>query len=405
VEELEKRLNPRVISFTNTETLYKQMNTVGVSQKGLRKMSPKAELFVLKLENLSRIECNLIKQSALSVGGDFAVHRFILTEKVESSDGLLIGTIAQLEKLCNTLAEQPFLLPKIAELVRITILRFLKTQFLLTYPGGKLSIEKPLIMGILNVTPDSFSNGGRFLKKEDAIAQGVKLAEEGASIIDVGGESTRPGAEPVEEHEELKRVIPVIEALAIKKNLLVSIDTYKSKVARESIKAGAKIINDVSALGADPAMAEVAAEEKTPVILMHMKGTPKTMQSNPSYQDLMGEIISYLRERIKYAISSGVKEESLIIDPGIGFGKLPEHNLQILKRLEELKSLGRPILVGTSRKSFIGHYLQKAVDERIWGTAATAVISVLKGANIIRVHDVKEISEVVKMCTFIQQLS
>jgi len=252
--------------------------------------------------------------------------------------------------------------------------------------------RRTLIMGILNVTPDSFSDGGRYLDLKAALARARRLVEEGADIIDIGGESTRPGADPVPLAEELRRAIPVVEAVREEfPEVCLSIDTYKARVAEEALRSGADLINDVSALRFDPEMASVAAEYDVPVVLMHMKGTPKTMQQDPRYSNVMGEILAFLNERIEWAVSQGISYEKIIIDPGIGFGKRPEHNTEILRRLGELRSLGRPILLGTSRKSFLGALSGRPVEERLEETIASVVIGVLNGADIVRVHDVRAV--------------
>ncbi|MBI4231629.1 dihydropteroate synthase [Candidatus Peregrinibacteria bacterium] len=257
-----------------------------------------------------------------------------------------------------------------------------------------------LVMGVLNVTPDSFSDGSRFFQKDKAIRRGIKMAQDGANIIDIGGESTRPNARPVGEKEELRRIIPVIEKLSSK--TLVSVDTYKPKVAQEAIEAGAKIINDITGL-ANPKMAEVASKYRVPIIIMHIKGTPRNMQKNPSYKNVIGEIMEYFSKRIKRAFSYGIHKSKILIDPGIGFGKRPQDNIEILRRLGELAKLGYPIVVGTSRKSFIGYYLGKNVNQRLMGTAATVATAVFNGADIVRVHDVKEMVDVVKMVDLIKR--
>jgi dihydropteroate synthase len=243
-------------------------------------------------------------------------------------------------------------------------------------------------MGILNVTPDSFSDGGLFFDREKAVDHGVRMAEEGADMIDVGGESTRPGAKPVGQEEELSRVLPVIEALSKKVKVPISIDTSHARVAQKAVEAGAEIINDISGLHADPRLAEVAAKEHTPLVLMHIRGTPETMQKDIHYDSLFSEILHSLRESVHRAESCGVEPNQIIVDPGIGFGKNLEHNLLILKNLSELRVLGKPILLGTSRKTFIGKILNTDVNERLEGTLSTIAIAVLHGAHIIRCHDV-----------------
>ncbi len=244
------------------------------------------------------------------------------------------------------------------------------------------------IMGILNITPDSFSDGGCFFETGQAIQQGLKLIQEGADILDIGGESSRPGSDPVSAEEEKNRLIPVIRALREHTDILISVDTTKSEVAQYALDAGADIINDISAGRFDTHMLELAADRQVPVILMHMQGTPKTMQVEPHYDDLLPEIKIFFRERIKAAVSVGIKRGNIIIDPGIGFGKNQNDNLCLLKNLKFLDDLNQPLLVGVSRKSFIGRILDVPPEERLEGTIASALISVMHGAHILRVHDV-----------------
>jgi dihydropteroate synthase len=255
--------------------------------------------------------------------------------------------------------------------------------------------ERPFIMGIVNVTPDSFSDGGSYFSPEQAVAHGLRLAEEGADIIDIGGESTRPGAAPVSAAEETERVLPVIAALAANIDVPLSIDTTKAEVARKALAAGAEIVNDVSALRFDPEMGDVVAAARVPVVLMHMRGTPRTMQHDIHYQSLIDDIREFLEERIEYAVSVGIALENIIIDPGIGFGKsIEKDNLSVLRNLAAFTALGRPILVGTSRKGFIGKLLGTPVHEREEGTAATVAIAVYNGAHMVRVHEVKSMKMV-----------
>lgn len=254
--------------------------------------------------------------------------------------------------------------------------------------------EKTYLMGILNVTPDSFSDGGRYFDKSAAIRRANEMVEEGADIIDIGGESTRPGSEPVTLEEEISRTIPVIEALAKNIKVPISIDTYKAEVVRRALDAGASIVNDISGLRFDPEMPKIVSQYKVPVIIMHIKGTPKSMQANPQYEALIHEIMDYFRESIRLAMKSGIAEDKIIIDPGIGFGKTVDHNLEIIKNLREFTLLEKPLLVGVSRKAFIGKILGDApASERLEGTVAAVAISILNGANIIRVHDVKEMKK------------
>jgi dihydropteroate synthase len=256
------------------------------------------------------------------------------------------------------------------------------------------------IMGILNTTPDSFSDGGRYHTLDAALAQGRELVAAGAGILDIGGESSRPFAEPVSEQEEMDRTIPVIEALANEIQVPISIDTVKPAVAKAALNAGAAIINDISAFEKDPALADLAAETGAPAILMHMKGTPETMQINPSYEDLMGEITDYLDARVAFAVERGISRDKIILDPGIGFGKTVEHNLVLIKELHRLTALGFPVLMGPSRKSFIQNILTQTTKKEAgpddprteYGTLAAVAASLMNGAHIVRVHDVETVA-------------
>lgn len=255
--------------------------------------------------------------------------------------------------------------------------------------------QKTWIMGVINVTPDSFSDGGLYFHKEKAVERGLDLVAEGSDILDIGGESTSPGSEPISVEEELRRVIPVISALRKKTDTLISIDTTKSEVAEAALDAGADMINDISSFRVDFKLLSLAAQKKVPLILMHMKGTPKTMQVNPHYKDLLSEVKSFLEAKIKTAQAHGVQKDKIIIDPGIGFGKKLADNLTLINKLNFLKDLDRPILVGASRKSFIGRILDLPPHERIEGTIASAVLSIIQGAHILRVHDVASIKRAV----------
>jgi dihydropteroate synthase len=252
-------------------------------------------------------------------------------------------------------------------------------------------------MGILNVTPDSFSDGGLFTSAPAAVAHALEMVEEGAAIIDVGGESTRPGSEPVTLDEELRRVIPVLESLAGQVRVPRSVDTMKAEVARRALAAGASLVNDVSALRHDPEMVEVVAQSGSAVCLMHMLGEPKTMQDQPHYGDVVSEVVAFLERRLEWATSRGVREEQVLLDPGIGFGKTREHNLLLLKHLERLVALGRPVVLGTSRKRFLGEVLGSGPEERVAGTAATTALGVLAGVAVIRAHDVRANAEALRV--------
>ena len=268
---------------------------------------------------------------------------------------------------------------------------------MIAYPQYSVPLELPCVMGVLNITPDSFSDGGHFAGFGTAVEHGLAMERDGAAIIDVGGESTRPGSEPVSLEEELRRTIPAIMALQLRVTAAVSVDTCKAEVARRALSAGAKIVNDVSALRSDPEMVDVVADHDCGVCLMHMQGLPKTMQEDPRYDDVVGEVLAFLEQRMEWAIEHGVREEQIAVDPGIGFGKTVEHNLLLLKHLHRFTELGRPVVLGASRKNFLGELLQVEPAARAVGTAATTVMGALAGAAIFRVHDVKPNREALRV--------
>jgi dihydropteroate synthase len=261
---------------------------------------------------------------------------------------------------------------------------------------------RPLIMGIVNVTPDSFYDGGRYAKPEHAVAHALELVEQGADILDIGAESTRPGSHPVSEQDEIDRVLPVIEQVALRVTIPISVDTTKSRVARLALDAGAAIINDVSALRFDAGMAQVIAQSGAGLILMHMQGTPDMMQRAPRYGDVVSEIKDFFTDRIRVAIQAGIAESQIVLDPGFGFGKLLQHNLDILRHLSSFSMLNRPLLVGLSRKGFVGQIVDRTVDHREWGTAAAVALAVDRGAHILRVHDVAMMVDVVKVASAVR---
>jgi len=267
--------------------------------------------------------------------------------------------------------------------------------------GKSFTVQAPMIMGILNVTPDSFSDGGNFLSQDSAYRRAMEMLEAGSHIIDIGGESTRPGAEAVPLEEEWKRISPVIRQLS-GEDCIISVDTYKSEIARRSLLEGAHIINDISGLTFDPKMVEVVAEFQVPIVIMHIKGTPRNMQKNPHYENLMEEIFQFLHGQIQFARQNGVRQ--LILDPGIGFGKRLEDNFEIIRRLGEFRQLGYPILLGSSRKSFIGNILNRPPSQRLMGTVTTVILGILNGAHILRVHDVTEIGESLEILKAVMEL-
>jgi dihydropteroate synthase len=257
-------------------------------------------------------------------------------------------------------------------------------------------MDRPLVMGVINVTPDSFSDGGKFLDAEAAIAHAKKLVKEGADLLDIGGESSRPGSDAIPAKEELERIVPVLDGIIDDVKVPISVDTCKPQVARKVLDMGVHIINDITGL-TSAKLADVVAKHGAGIVIMHMQGTPKTMQKKPRYDDVVADILRFLRERVERAEKKGIRRESIIIDPGIGFGKTAEHNLEIISRLKEFKSLGLPILVGASRKSFIGKVLDKDVDDRLSGGLAMLSMSIQNGASIVRAHDVRESVVAAKM--------
>ncbi len=275
---------------------------------------------------------------------------------------------------------------------------------LLEWPRGRLDFSRGcLVMGILNVTPDSFSNGGQFLETDKAVEHGLRMAADGAAVIDVGGESTRPGSESVSTQQQIERVVPVIKALRKKIDVPISVDTYNYDVAKAALDVGAAMINDITALS-DERMAELAAKKQVPVVLMHIQGTPAMMQIEPRYQDVVNEVLQFLLERAKRAEQLGILKERIFIDPGIGFGKTLEHNLLILRNIHRFVATGYRVLVGTSRKSFIGKITGKEKPaDRIFGTAATVALCAAAGVSIVRVHDVAEMLDVVKVVIAIEK--
>ncbi len=391
--------NPRIEILGDEIEVTKEMERIGVDPRGIELMAPKALFQTIKLEDVGSTAANILKQEMLSLDGDAAVARGVIDHSVDRSDVLLIGNDKNYRGLIQKLKKQPFGLDTISQEIE-EVLNNVTYGANLTLSCGRYTIDlskRTHIMGILNVTPDSFYDGGRFLKVGDAISRAEEMVKEGVDIIDVGGESSRPGSDPIPADEEVRRVLPVVKNLVRELDMPISVDTYKTAVARAVLDEGAAIINDISGLKFEEDIAGVIAGYDAGVVVMHTPDRPGTMQENPHYESLFSEIISYLRTSIEKGIKNGIKPDKFIIDPGIGFGKRKWDNLRILKNLPELKSLGRPILIGISRKSFIGKTLDLPVEERLEGTLAAAAVGVLNGAHILRVHDIKEISRVVRM--------
>lgn len=354
----------------------KAMKTVGVYNDVQEVMAEKTLFQVLEIDDVSSAAANIIKQVAISRGSDAVVNQNVIVNNVEKSTVLLPGTVRELKLISEELKKQPFGLPEVGDKI-FQILRADK-------PLGEFSI-----MGVLNVTPDSFSDGGDYFSEKDASQRFEEIKKEGADIIDVGAESSRPGSARLDVQEELNRLERVFP-LFKKTSIAISIDTYKSKVAEVALSKGATIVNDISALRMDKEMIDVLRNYDSKVVLMHMKGLPETMQQEPYYDDVMIEIGEFFEERIEFCLSNGIGEDKIILDPGIGFGKRQVDNLIILSKLEEFTSYGFPILIGTSRKSFIGRITGDEATERLDGSLASAIYSYLKGASIFRVHDVRQ---------------
>ncbi len=372
----------RIIDIKSLPEVVAVFKKIGVDPYGIEAMKNKAANINIILDKQQCKVANIIKQEMLSIGGDAAVARGSVACSVESTDILIMGTRKQILALSGKIRNQPFGLSKISSDLLELVNNLNKEDYVIQTSRRKIKLgNKTLIMGILNVTPDSFSDGGLFYDQKKAVERGFQIVEEGADIIDIGGESTRPGSQTVPVDAEIKRVVPVIDALVKKIKVPISIDTKKAKVAKATIEAGAEIINDISALNLDKNMAKIAADTGAGLILMHMRGTPKNMQKGDLlYRDLMGEIIIHLQKAIDKAKNAGVT---------------PEDNYKIIKYLRELKTLGMPVMIGTSRKSFIGKLTGGKPEERQEGTAASVTASILNGCNIIRVHDVAAMKKVV----------
>jgi dihydropteroate synthase len=378
---------PQVLVLRDLAEVRAALSHTRVSAAGIDIMDKKALFRVVRVSGLDVRATNILKQEMLSRGGEVATSSEVYELKGEPSDCLVMGTLTQFERLFPKLKAQPFGLRRLAVAIEAALRNH--DDRLPACPPGLDLRDAPLVMGVLNVTPDSFSDGGVHTGVETAVRAGLEMAEEGAAFVDVGGESTRPGAETVSLDEEMGRVLPVVEALAPSLPGRISVDTYKARVAAEALAAGAYMINDISALRMDPAMIAVVRDAGCPVVLMHMLGRPKTMQQAPAYDDVIEELYAFFVERLNWAVDNGLSEENLLIDPGLGFGKSTADNLEILRNLAAFRSLGRPIVVGASRKRFLGEILGiDGPQERDVATAATTVIVAAAGAHIVRVHRV-----------------
>lgn len=381
----------------NKEMLADAMQSIGAHQASLPIFANKNQILPFKLLEVRTPAANIIKQEMLAAGGDAVVPTGCVLNKDKYSDVLLLGTRKHYNLLLKKLELMPYFgMDKVkAELEAVLAENKLQTTLV---DGRVLNYDKMLIMGIINITPDSFYADSR-TAIEEVVAKAGQMLAEGADILDIGGESTRPGSEAVEAEEEQARVVPVIKALrAAYPQAVISIDTYRASTARAAIQAGADIINDISAMEADAEMIDVVCETKAPIVLMHMRGTPKDMQTNCEYKNVVEEVAVYLAERANLLRERGVGVDKIILDPGIGFAKNAEQNLKLMRDLNALSSFGYPVLLASSRKSTIGKVLgELPAEERLEGTIATSCQAVYAGANMVRVHDVKENLRAVRM--------
>ncbi|HWR43185.1 dihydropteroate synthase [Sporomusa sp.] len=387
--------NMRVIEIKNQEQARKELPKIKCDPGGAAIMSNKAVYKTIKVENVLSKASLILKQTFLSKGGEASVSRGAADFSDQYTDVLLSGSLKHFKQCIPQLKVQPWGLKKLAEELEAVIAaseNFPQRTYKLGQHRLSITPEKTLVMGILNFTPDSFSDGGKFNNIDAALKHAEQMIKEGADIIDIGAESTRPyGSEKISAEEELDRLMPVLEKVLTISSVPVSIDTYKGSVAREALKAGAHMINDIWGLQFDPEMAKVVAEYNVPVVIMHN-------QEGTAYQrDIMSHILEFLRYSIEIGEAAGISADNFIVDPGIGFGKSPSDNLVVLARLDELTSLGCPVLLGTSRKRFIGDILNALPSERVEGTGATVALGITKGANIVRVHDVQAIARITRI--------
>lgn len=384
----------RGLNIDSIERSVREMRLAGVDPAGIDIMAPKQAHYNLRVSGLSCTQANVVKQEALSIGAEAAVARGVVSCSIAKTDAILSGTLRQFSTLIAKLRMQTHGLGALASSLERALRNLGARPSSVSGVSRSWSFDKgPLLMGILNVTPDSFFDGGKAATVQDAITRGLRLFEDGAHIVDVGGESTRPGAVPIGEEEELRRAIPVVEGLC-RRNVPVSIDTSKARVAKEALSAGAEVVNDVSALS-DPLMCEAVSKSGAVIIIMHRRAAPAVMQDDTVYRDLVGEVYDYLCERVEYATSCGIGSNRIIIDPGLGFGKSRDGNFELIRNLGEFATLGLPVMVGHSRKSFTGSG-NSAPDDRILGTHAVTTAAVINGAHVLRVHDVLEARGIVE---------
>lgn len=388
----------RILRGYDEKSMRQVFEAMGVDPAGVGRMLGKTRTLNILVHKVSCGAANILKQEMLSLGGDAAVTRGTVCCSVSHSDVLLIGTLKQLESLPWRLREQPFGLAELGEELSTLLERMGAPAHRLRGRGATLDLTRPCVMGILNATPDSFHDGGTFAGMDDLLRRAEEQVRGGADLLDVGGESTRPGAPQVALETELERVVPLVEALTREFDVPVSVDTTKAEVARNCIECGAAFVNDISGFRFDHRMAEVVGRNKAGIFVMHTPARPEDMQNHTAYSDLVGEVVAELGASVALAQAAGVDSDCIALDPGIGFGKGVDGNLTLIKHLEEVAVLGFPVLLGTSRKSFIGRVLgQPETAERLSGSLATIVLGLNNGARIFRVHDVAESRQALDM--------
>lgn len=392
----------RQLDIRDKDDAVSEFNKINATKAGIEIMSLKSVNLFLKIRGLNNKAANILKQEMLVRGGDVVLSREAIYKSDGSTDIIIFGTSKNILSLAEKIKMQPFGLKDLA-LDLIGHLKDKKALSILTISGKKYDLRKrALLMGILNITPDSFYDGGKYMAQSDIKKRAEKIVSEGADIIDVGGMSTRPFSQPVDIIEESERVIPVIKHISKNYDVLISADTYRSEVAARALENGAHIVNDISGLGFDVQMKKVVKQYQASVVIMHIKGTPADMQANPEYEDVISAIYEYFIEKTDSAIEYGINKEKLIIDAGLGFGKTIDHNFEILKHLKDFAFMGFPLMVGASRKSFTGSQFNITSEERLEASLAIASYSLLNGANIIRVHDVSQTLKAMKMIELIK---
>jgi dihydropteroate synthase len=411
------RFNVRLLRCDSAQALREEMRALGADPRGVAIMAPKGRFALIKVEKLGFAAASILKQEMLAKGGDAALSGEIYLGGERTTDVLLMATERALGRVIKVLRVQP--LPSL-QVLASELEDAWHNAFAHAYPACQIGSrtfnwgERTYVMGIINATPDSFSGDGLLQvaqvtpeeATQNAVAQALAFIEQGADLIDIGGESTRPGSTPVDAEMECARVLPIIQGLRPKTTVPLSIDTYKAEVARAALDAGADLVNDVWGLQMDPRMAPLLAERSVPIVIMHNRSKPKDAVQEERlggryvgvhYEDLLADIIRELRQQVERAIAAGIARERIIIDPGLGFGKTVEQNLRLLNHLDELRALGLPILLGPSRKSFTGHVLNLPPSERLEGTAAAVALGIVRGADIVRVHDVRAMVRVARM--------